>query len=65
MDTSHRPAEYEAALVEERLLWRQLDEPLTDVKERVKAFAQWSAAAERARAISERMHDRVAAAERE
>ncbi len=64
MDTNQRPAEYEAALVEERLLWKQLDEPLSDVKERVKAFAQWSAAAERARAISERIHDRVTAAER-
>jgi hypothetical protein len=64
MDTNgHPPAAYEAALVEERLLWKQLDEPLSDVSERVKAFARWSAAAERARAISNRMHAEVTAAE--
>jgi hypothetical protein len=63
MDNSELTIEYEAALAEERLLWKQLDEPLTDVKERVKAQARWSAAAERARAISQRMHEREGAAE--
>jgi hypothetical protein len=63
MDTSHQTAEYEAALAEERLLWTQLEEPLTDVSERVKAFARWSAAAERARAMSIRMHDQATVAE--
>jgi hypothetical protein len=63
MDTGHHTAEYEAALAEERLLWAQLEAPLTDVSERVKAFARWSAAAERARAISSRMHEQATAAE--
>jgi hypothetical protein len=58
MKTSDRTAEYEDALVEERLMWKQLDEPTTDVTERVKAFARWSAAAERARAISRRIHEK-------
>jgi hypothetical protein len=48
-------SEYEAALAEERLAWKQLDEPFADVNEQVKACARWSAAAERARAISERL----------
>jgi hypothetical protein len=47
--------EYEAALAEERLAWKQLDEPFADVNEQVKACARWSAAAERARAIGERL----------
>ncbi len=57
--------EYEAALAEERLLWKQLDEPTTDVNERVKAAARWSAAAERARAMSRRLHGTAPSAERE
>jgi hypothetical protein len=63
MDTIHHPveSEYEAALAEERLSWKQLDEPLTDINERVKACARWSAAAERARAMSRRMHDETTA----
>jgi hypothetical protein len=48
--------EYEAALAEERLAWKQLDEPFADVNEQVKACARWSAAAERARAIGQRLH---------
>jgi hypothetical protein len=61
MDNSHQShsslaVEYEAALAEERLLWKQLDDPLMDVTERVKASARWSAAAERARAIGQRIH---------
>lgn len=60
MDNSHQSqslaVEYEAALAEERLLWKQLDDPLMDVTERVKASARWSAAAERARALSLRIH---------
>ena len=33
MDTSRQPmeSEYEAALAEERLTWKQLDEPVMDV----------------------------------
>ena len=61
METSSRQpmeSEYEAALAEERLAWKQLDEqPVLDVNERVKACARWSAAAERARAMSRRMHE--------
>jgi hypothetical protein len=64
MDTNHLTVEYEDALVEERLMWKQLDEPLlTDVTERVKAYARWSAAAERARAMSRRMQEEKTAAE--
>lgn len=63
MDTSHQAVEYEDALAEERLLWKQLEDPLTDVSERVKAYARWSAAAERARAIAQRMHGQATAAE--
>lgn len=52
--------EYEAALAEERVLWTQLQQPVTDVNEGVKAFACWSAAAERARSIYHRTHDQEA-----
>ena len=57
--------EYEAALAEERLLWKQLDEPTVDVSERVKAAARWSAAAERARAMARRLHGTSPSRERE
>ena len=59
MDKIQQPveSEYEAAVAEERLLWKQLDEPQVDVNEQVKATARWSAAAERARAIAHRLHD--------
>lgn len=67
MDTSHQSQSlavaYEAALVEERLLWKQLDDPEMDVAERVKASARWSAAAERAKALSLRIHDTEPSAE--
>jgi hypothetical protein len=64
MDTSYLTEEYEDALTEERLMWKQLDEPpLTDVTERVKAYARWSAAAERARAMSRKMQEERTAAE--
>jgi hypothetical protein len=64
MDTSYRTEEYEDALTEERLMWKQLDEPsLTDVTERVKAYARWSAAAERARAMACRLQEETTAAE--
>lgn len=62
MDRSQQAVEYEAALAEERLLWKQLEEPLTDVNERVKAYARWSAASERAKVLSHRMHDQETAA---
>jgi hypothetical protein len=59
MDNSHQSQSlaYEAALAEERLLWKQLDDPQMDVTERVKASARWSAAAERAKALSLRIQD--------
>lgn len=57
--------EYEAALAEERLLWKQLDEPTVDVNERVKAAARWSAAAERARAMARRLHGTELSRDRE
>lgn len=59
MDRIQKPveSEYEAAIAEERLLWKQLDGPQVDVSEQLKAAARWSAAAERARALSLRMHD--------
>jgi hypothetical protein len=63
MDTNYRTVEYEDALIEERILWKQLEQPLTDVNERVMAYAQWSAAAERARALSHRMQDQSTAAQ--
>lgn len=55
-------SEYEAAIAEERLLWKQLDEPHVDVNEQLKACARWSAAADRARAVALRMHDTAEAA---
>ncbi|HWI81999.1 hypothetical protein [Ramlibacter sp.] len=57
MSTSHQFVEsaYEAALLEERLAWKRLDQPPVDVNEHVKACAEWSAAAERARAIGRRL----------
>lgn len=57
MSTMHESAEspYEAALAEERLQWRRLDIPQPDVNAQLKACAEWSAAAERARAVARRM----------
>jgi len=43
---------YQAALAEERLMWKRLEMPLEDVNERIKACADWSAAADRARALA-------------
>jgi hypothetical protein len=64
MDNSHQSqslaVEYETALFEEQLLWKQLDDPQLDVSERVKAAARWSAAAERARALSLRVQESLA-----
>lgn len=59
MSTMHEPAEspYEAALAEERLKWKRLDLPRPDVNEQVKACAEWTAAAERARAVARRVHE--------
>ena len=57
MDNRHQSQSLEAALAEERLLWKQLDDPQMDVTERVKATARWSAAAERAKALSLRIQD--------
>lgn len=51
MSSMHEPAEspYEAALAEEKVKWKRLDLPQPDVNEQLKACAEWSAAAERAR----------------
>ena len=59
MSSMHEPAEspYEAALAEERLKWRRLDLPQPDVNEQLKACAEWTAAAERARAVARRLHE--------
>ncbi len=59
MNRIQQPVEsqYEAAVAEERLLWKQLDEPQVDINEQVKAAARWSAAADRARALSLRTHE--------
>ena len=59
MSPMHEPAEspYEPALAEERLKWKRLDLPQPDVNEQLKACAEWSAAAERARAIARRTQD--------
>lgn len=59
MSSMHEPAEspYEAALAEERLKWRRLDLPQPDVNEQLKACAEWTAAAERARAVARRMQE--------
>lgn len=59
MSTMHESAEspYQAALAEERLQWRRLDIPQPDVNAQLKACAEWSAAAERARAVARRMHE--------
>ena len=67
MNSTQGPSdlEYEAALAEERLAWKQLDEPAVDVNERVKAAARWSAAAERARAMARRLHGTAPSRERE
>ncbi len=64
MDRKQQTQEYEDALAEERLLWKQLhDEPQADVNEQVKAFASWSAAAERARSIAARRQEGATAGE--
>ena len=62
MDKIQPPVEsqYEAAIAEERLLWKQLDEPQVDVNEQMKACARWSAAADRARAMALRLRDSTA-----
>ena len=62
MDKIQQPVEsqYEAAIAEERLLWKQLDEPQVDVNEQMKACARWSAAADRARAMALRLRDSAA-----
>ena len=62
MDKIQQPVEsqYEAAIAEERLLWKQLDEPQVDVNEQMKACARWSAAADRARAMALRLRDSTA-----
>lgn len=52
---------YEDALAEERVLWNQLHAPIMDVNEEVKAFASWSAAAQRARSVAERAREQAAA----
>ncbi len=67
MNSKQQPSdlEYEAMLAEERLAWKQLDEPTVDVNERVKAAARWSAAAERARAMARRLYGTAPSRERE
>jgi len=64
MSSMQKSAEspYEAALAEERVKWKRLDLPQPDVNERLKACAEWSAAAERARAVARRMKQTEAAA---
>lgn len=64
MSSMHEPAEspYEAALAEERLKWKRLDLPQPDVNEQLKACAEWTAAAERARAVARRMQEAGTAA---
>ena len=59
MSTMHESAEspYDAALAEERLKWKRLDIPQPNVSEQLKACAEWSAAAERARAVARRMQE--------
>jgi hypothetical protein len=59
MSSMHEPAEspYEAALAEERVKWKRLDLPQPDVNEQLKACAEWTAAAERARAVARRMQE--------
>lgn len=63
MSSKHQSAEspYEAALAEERLKWKRLDLPQPDVNEQLKACAEWTAAAERARAVARRMQENRAA----
>lgn len=64
MSSMHEPAEspYAAALAEERLKWKRLDIPQPNVNEQVKACAEWTAAAERARAVARRMEEAGTAA---
>jgi hypothetical protein len=50
-------AEYEDLVTEERLAWKQLDDPTLDVNERVKSCAEWSAVADRMRAVAQRLQD--------
>jgi hypothetical protein len=50
-------AEYEELVTEERLAWKQLDDPTLEVSGRVKACAEWSAVAERMRAVAERLQE--------
>lgn len=59
MSTMHESAEspYEAALAEERLKWRRLELPQPNVNEQLKARAEWSAAAERARVVARRTRE--------
>ncbi len=59
MSSMHESAEspYEAALAEERVKWKRLDLPRPNVNEQLKACAEWTAAAERARAVARRMQE--------
>lgn len=59
MSSMHESAEspYEAALAEERVKWNRLDLPQPDVNEQLKACAEWTAAAERARAVARRLQE--------
>lgn len=57
-------AEYEDLVTEERLLWKQLDDPTLEVSERVKTCAEWSAVADRMRAVGQRLQDLTTASVR-
>jgi len=50
-------AEYDDLATEERLAWKQLDDPTLDVSERVKACAEWSAVTDRMSAVAARLRD--------
>ena len=49
--------EYEDLVTEERLAWKQLDDPTLELGERVKACAEWMAVADRMKAVGQRLQD--------
>ena len=50
-------AEYDDLVTEERLAWKQLDDPTLELGERIKACAEWSAVADRMKAVAQRLQD--------
>ncbi len=55
---------YEAALTEERMLWGQIRSSQASPVDRVMAYAQWRASADRVKALAIALHDPERAADK-